>query len=109
MSRHSPKEIERCKRVASKMNVETGEAKAHSLHRLVMPLAQRQQLALDHIKRLKKDYPHYEVIAVCLECAKVNLDPHRAGARPVLGKWPPVKVPADWECESCQSKQLVAA
>ncbi len=35
MSRHSHKEIERIKRVASKMTLGTGEAKAHSLHRLV--------------------------------------------------------------------------
>lgn len=35
MSRHGHKEMERCKRIASKMNVETGEAKAHSLDRLV--------------------------------------------------------------------------
>ena len=33
MSRHSPKEIERIKRIAAKMTVGTGEAKAHSLHR----------------------------------------------------------------------------
>lgn len=37
MSRHSPKEIERCKRIASKMVVETGEAKARSLERHVRP------------------------------------------------------------------------
>lgn len=30
MSRHSHTEIERCKSIASKMSVETGEAKAHS-------------------------------------------------------------------------------
>lgn len=35
MSRHSPKEIERCKRVASKMTVDPAGAKAHSLHRIV--------------------------------------------------------------------------
>ncbi len=35
MSRHSPKEMERCKRVASKMIVEPAVAKAHSLHRMV--------------------------------------------------------------------------
>ena len=41
MSRHSHKEIERIKRVASKMTLGTGEAKAHSLHRLVR--GERQQ------------------------------------------------------------------
>lgn len=35
MSRHSSKEIERCKRIASKMTVGTNEAKAHSLHRMI--------------------------------------------------------------------------
>ena len=37
MSRHSPKEIERIKRIAVKMDFGTGEAKAHSLHRVVRP------------------------------------------------------------------------
>ena len=35
MSRHSPKEIERIKRIAAKTVIVTGEAKAHSLHRFV--------------------------------------------------------------------------
>jgi hypothetical protein len=35
MSRHSPKEIERIKRIAAKMNVEPAGAKAHSLHPMV--------------------------------------------------------------------------
>ena len=35
MSRHSHKEFERIKRIGAKMTVGTGEAKAHSLHRLV--------------------------------------------------------------------------
>ena len=35
MSRHSKKEIERIKRLASKMTVGTGKAKAHSLNRIV--------------------------------------------------------------------------
>lgn len=35
MSRHSKKEIERTKRLASKMTVGTGKAKAHSLNRIV--------------------------------------------------------------------------
>lgn len=38
MSRISHKERERIKTVASKMTVVTGEAKAHSLHRLVKRL-----------------------------------------------------------------------
>lgn len=37
MSRHSPKEIERIKRVAARMTVEPAGNKAHSLHRLVRP------------------------------------------------------------------------
>ena len=35
VSRHSKREIERCKRIASNMSVGTGKAKAHSLDRTV--------------------------------------------------------------------------
>lgn len=35
MSRHSPKEMERIKRIAAKTIIVTGDGKAHSLHRLV--------------------------------------------------------------------------
>lgn len=70
-----------------------------------MTLPANEQNAIDHIRKLKKWYG-WEVVAVCLDCAKVNINPQKDTAAPVLAKTR-LKMPCDWECESCHGKRLI--
>lgn len=75
MSRHSHTEIERCKRIASKMNVETGEAKAHSLHLLV------RRTRGNRLKGFWKTLPRYEAWMSLANSASLTANDYAGGLK----------------------------